>query len=146
MEPVSINMFSGDHGTFRRSELTSLARASVKIWGATRVPLGGNRDPGARRPPCLLTSLLPIQWQQWSRSSAFLYVPANYTSCGFRRFRHISDICPWQIALISTLPGEKQLNFLIIRRILVVQLLILDLHPAFTQPLVLIQYTLHLAI
>ena len=55
---VSIEMFSGDHGTFQRSKLTSLSRASVKIWGATRVPLGGNRGPGARRPPCQLTSLL----------------------------------------------------------------------------------------
>ena len=55
---VSINMFSGDHGTFRRSKLTSLSRASVQIWGATRVPLGGKRDPGAQRPPCPLTSLL----------------------------------------------------------------------------------------
>ena len=55
---VSIKMFSGDHATFRRSELTSLNRASMKIWGATRVPLGGNRDSGARRPPCPLTSFL----------------------------------------------------------------------------------------
>ena len=164
----------------------------MQIWGATRVPLGGKRDPAAQRPPvsinlpprwryyfCLL-HVLPRQWQRWSRSSALLHVPASHTSCGFcfqtprlprhhwgssrpvpfrpspmqrihmkpvlplstRHFRHISDICPWRIALISTLPEQKQLNFCIIRRLLEIQLPMLGLHPAFTQPLVLVYYSL----
>ena len=58
---MSIKMFSGDHGMFRRSEPTSLSLASVKIWGATRIsPSEANvsQEPGGPRVHLHLSSVV----------------------------------------------------------------------------------------
>ena len=86
---VSTNKFSGNQASFRRSEPTSIVRTSVKIWGTTRVPPGGNWGseacwaPGPRSvssPPrwhnhFRLLHDLPIQWQQRGRSAMMFHTP-----------------------------------------------------------------------